>query len=391
MWMTSSEAAARLRVKQSTVYAYVSRGLIRRTTHGRRTLLRRDDVEKLAARGRKAIKASGAPAKPKLLETSVSAIAGDRLSYRGRDAVALSRTWAFEQVAVWLWTGREPPPPSVSPWPAAPPSLSAQPADQLPLDRMITALCLAAPSTENGAPADVQSLGTSLITCLVASLGGSARPTIAGRLTENLLPGASPAATRLVEAAMILGSEHGLAAPTVNARTVASIRGDLRLGTVAGLCAMRGTQPGAAALHVESLLRGLHAMDDDGARETLRRLLHGTTPTVPGTGHPIYQTQDPRAVEMLSRLRQSELDPRRIAKICMFMHEAARAGRFVNFDFALGALSYATRMRRGSAEAVFGIARTAGWIAHMTEELTSENNFRLDGIYVGPEPSMSHL
>lgn len=385
MWMTSSEAAARLGVKQSTVYAYVSRGLIRRTTHGRRTMLRRDDVEKLAARGRKA---SGGAAKPKLLETAVSAIADDRLSYRGRDAVALSRTWAFEQVAVWLWTGREVPPPDVAPWRGVRSSLPRQPVARLPLDRMITALCLAAPSMAGGPPHDVEDLGISLISCLVDSLGGSVRPMIAERITENLLADASPATVGLVDAALILASEHGLAAPTVNARTVASIRGDLRLGTVAGLCAMRGTQPGSASLRVEDLLRRLHSMDDDSARGTLR-WLHANTPTVPGTGHPIYRAEDPRAAEILSRLRQSELHPLRLAKIGMFAQEAARAGRFVNLDFAFGALSYATQMRRGASEAIFGIARTAGWIAHMTEELISENNFRLDVIYVGPEPSAS--
>ncbi|HYT26129.1 MAG TPA: citrate/2-methylcitrate synthase, partial [Actinomycetota bacterium] len=150
--LTSAEASARLGVKPETLYAYVSRGLLRseRAANGRTSSFDRDEVERLARRGRRR-EPRGAP--ELVIESALTAIQHGRLWYRGLDATELARTRTFEEVASWLWTGRlgggasEP-----RGWRADPAAVAvaaacqaALPAGTLPLDRLrVVAAALAA-------------------------------------------------------------------------------------------------------------------------------------------------------------------------------------------------------------------------------------------------------
>ena len=110
--LSAREAARRLGVTRETLYAYVSRGLVRSEAQEgvRERRYRAEDVEALAARkqhrrdpARAALTALhfGAP----ILESRLSHIADGRLYYRGRDAGELASTASYEEVAALLWTG----------------------------------------------------------------------------------------------------------------------------------------------------------------------------------------------------------------------------------------------------------------------------------------------
>src|SRR5271168_5200893 len=109
-WINSAEAARRLGVSAATLYAYVSRGLLRsEATDGQRERrYRADDVVRLKRRrdvGRKAESIAnhaldfGTP----VLESALTLIEDGRLYYRGLDAAQLARTAALEDVAGLLW------------------------------------------------------------------------------------------------------------------------------------------------------------------------------------------------------------------------------------------------------------------------------------------------
>jgi citrate synthase len=109
-YLTAAEAAERLGVSRQTLYAYVSRGLLRAhdADDPRERRYRRDEVERLAgqrARGRKpkeVAKAAldwGTP----VLESAITLIQGGRLYYRGEDALTLAETASVEEVAARLW------------------------------------------------------------------------------------------------------------------------------------------------------------------------------------------------------------------------------------------------------------------------------------------------
>ena len=112
-YLTAAAAAKRLGVTRATLYAYVSRGLIRsRSVSGRRERqYLGQDVERLVQRasGRRdpagvATQALGVMGLP-VLSSGLTLIEAGRLYYRGQDALRLSRSERFEDVAGLLWGG----------------------------------------------------------------------------------------------------------------------------------------------------------------------------------------------------------------------------------------------------------------------------------------------
>ncbi|MBO0804040.1 MAG: citrate synthase, partial [Nocardiopsaceae bacterium] len=107
--LTAAEAARRLGIKPATLYAYVSRGTLRRqrAADGRTSLFDPAEIEALARRGRPRRPANAVDI---TVQSAITEITADKLRYRGLDAVGLARTRTFEDVAELLWTGSLPPP-----------------------------------------------------------------------------------------------------------------------------------------------------------------------------------------------------------------------------------------------------------------------------------------
>ena len=112
-YMTSSEAASTLNVRPSTLYSYVSRGMIRSEASGdgkRSRMYRSEDIERLKNR-KKARRNPGWAVKRALqtgdpvLESGITLITDERLYYRGRDVLTLASAESFERVAALIWTG----------------------------------------------------------------------------------------------------------------------------------------------------------------------------------------------------------------------------------------------------------------------------------------------
>ena len=57
-----------------------------------------------------------------------------------------------------------------------------------------------------------------------------------------------------------------------------------------------------------------------------------------------------------------------------------------NIDAALAAMGWCAEMRPGAGETVFGIARTAGWVAHAIEQYDQPTFMRARVDYVGVPP-----
>jgi citrate synthase len=57
-----------------------------------------------------------------------------------------------------------------------------------------------------------------------------------------------------------------------------------------------------------------------------------------------------------------------------------------NIDFALATLAGVAGMIPGAGEAIFAVARTAGWIAHAMEEYAKNAPLRPRTVYTGPVP-----
>src|SRR5260370_23059028 len=111
--LTAGEAAAELEVSPATLYAYVSRGLIRSEASAdtrRKRLYRREDIAMLKDLKEARRNPTGAAERslswgPPLLESGLTLISDGRLYYRGLDATQLAATRTVEEVAALMWQG----------------------------------------------------------------------------------------------------------------------------------------------------------------------------------------------------------------------------------------------------------------------------------------------
>ncbi|MFC4950871.1 citrate synthase [Pseudonocardia sp. GCM10023141] len=391
--LTTREVADRLAVKPETIYAYVSRGLLTSSPaeNGRGSTFDRAEVEALARDGRRA----GAPAGGGVpaVTTAITLIDGDRYWYRGTDPVTLAR-FPYETVAEWLWTGRWEPdmrfvaPAGVVAEAAA--AVGALPAGCGPVDRLRVATIVAAaadPLRFELSAASVCAAGRAIPAVGIGALDGAGDPdaSLAARLWAALSSWPAGAAeVAVLNAAMVLLLDHDLAASTFAVRVAASARAHPYAAVSAGLGALEGPLHGGASEQAHRML--LDALERGSVAVVAEHVRSGQR--VPGLGHRVYRSADPRAEALFALLtalpqaRGAVTLAREIAEI-MSRSQALPA----NVDLALAALSVAFGMPAHAGETIFAVARTAGWIAHALEEYAAAPlRMRPSGHYRGRRP-----
>jgi citrate synthase len=187
---------------------------------------------------------------------------------------------------------------------------------------------------------------------------------------------------RALDRALSLLADHELATSTLAVRVAASTWADPYLLLLTGLSTAGGPLHGGASEFVRALLRDAVATDPERA---VGRALRDDQ-RVPGFGHTVYEGPDPRAPVLLDAVERSR-PPRELWRASSGVLDVmARAGGpYPNIDFALGVLAESMRMVDGAGEAVFAIARSAGWIAHGLDEYQHRLRYRIRAAYTGPD------
>jgi citrate synthase len=378
--LPSEEAARRLGVKVTTLYAYVSRGLL--VSHpepgGRRSLFDLSDIERLAARQR-----GGRLVESRLatITTGVTQLREDGPFYRGRRATELAAVMSFEQVAALLWQAEED-----GDW--SPPDLGAE---KCPLvdtaDRIRWALVMCGacdPLRADLRPVAVNRAARRVIAALTEVVGHApvnpdvSRPgPIAQRLAQRLMTG-EKAEEAAVNAALVLMADHELATSTLAVRVAASTRADLYDALLSGVATMAGPLHGGASQRAYELLT---SAERDGPSRALNDALRWHS-HLPGFGHVIYAERDPR-FDALWELTAPLLSEERRGLFQEVIEVAAASDVAPpNCDLALAALSWGTGLPPDAGRTIFTIARVAGWTAHYQEELSETPlRFRARAVY----------
>jgi citrate synthase len=408
-YLTTAEAARRLGVKPATLYAYVSRGVLSRVRapDGRTSLFGAEEVEQLARRGRPRRPAGVADI---TVESAITEITGDSLRFRGLDATRLAVSRTFEEVAELLWTGEFPSGRASGrePWRARPAALAAGraaqaalPAGILPLERLqviVPAMAATDPlRLQLDRPAVIaagQNIIAGMVDCLPGDVTSAAGEPVAGRLWSRLCAGnepgngpghgqgrPAPGLMRALSAALVLLADHELAASTLAARAAASVRADPYAVVGTGLGAMSGALHGGASLGAETLMAAARG-PEDVPRVVAELLRRGEK--VPGFGHFVYRGGDPRAILLLDLVRRVAPKSRQLAVAdAVFAEVRHKSLPEPNIDFAIATLVRVAGMVRGAGEAIFAVARTAGWIAHALEAYSGPGPLRPRAVYTG--------
>lgn len=401
-YLTARQAAEELEISLATLYAYVSRGLIRSEATGGDTRTRRyrlEDVQKLKERkeqqrnpGKVAESALhwGAP----VMESALTLIANGRLFYRGHDAVHLATTHTVEQVAALLWTGALPTDPSEL-FETTGDALSAhgaavrrQLADVPAIEAFQVLLPLAAAddlAAYDLRPAAVIQTGGRILRLLAAITAEerSLSEGIVQALQRRWRPN-DPHALALLDAALILCADHELNVSAFTARCVASAGSTPYAVVIAGLSALQGVKHGGHSARVEALLR--EAGTPAGVRLALaQRLKRGEQ--IPGFGHPLYPDGDPRGAALL-QLTSAAYPGSPAVALSQALVEQVRTliGEHPTIDFGLATLSAALELPPGSPLTLFALGRTIGWIGHAIEQYQLDRIIRPRARYIGEQP-----
>jgi citrate synthase len=342
---------------------------------------------------------------------------GDRgvLAYYGYDIHDLADRASFEEVCHLLWHGRLPSRAELG-------DLQSQLAAARPLGEPVLRLMKQLPASdgmdalrtltsilghfdpeasENSQQANYRKAVrlTAQLASLVATYGrlqaggGPIQPDPALGHAANflyMLTGQRPDAlsTRAFDIALVLHADHELNASTFAARVAAATLTDMHSAIVGAIGALKGPLHGGANADVMRLLIeiGPEASPeriDDAIRSRLARKVK-----IPGFGHRVYRTEDPRATHL--RRMSEELGKR--AGNTRWFEMSRRIEQLVtsektlypNVDFYSASTYYTLGIPIDLFTPIFAVSRISGWSAHCLEQYSNNRLIRPRTDYIGP-------
>ena len=363
-------------------------------------------------------------AKPKAgLEDVVAAssaicyLDGERgvLAYYGYDIHDLARGATFEEVCYLLWHGQLPNRAELG-------DLQSQLAAARPLSEPVLRLLNQLPASdgmdtlrtmtsvlghydpdaaENSPQANYRKAVrlTGQLASLVATYGrlqaggGPIQPDPALGHAANflyMLTGTRPNAlsTHAFDVALVLHADHELNASTFAARVAAATLTDLHSATVGAIGALKGPLHGGANADVMRLLIeiGEDATPeriDEAIRSRLARKIK-----IPGFGHRVYRTEDPRATHLrrLSKELGERAGNRRWFDMSQRIEQLVTGEKklYANVDFYSASAYYTLGIPVDLYTPIFAVSRISGWTAHCLEQYKNNRLIRPRTEYIGP-------
>jgi 2-methylcitrate synthase len=337
------------------------------------------------------------------------------LAYFGHDIHDLARSASFEDVCYLLWHGRLPNRAELGDLqtqlaaarPLSEPILRLL--KQLPhndgmdvLRTLTSALGQYDPETADASP-QAQYRKAVRLTGQIASLvatygrmtmgGGPIAPDPALGHAANflyMLTGNRPSAlaTRAFDVALVLHADHELNASTFAARVAAATLTDLYSAIVAAIGTLKGPLHGGANADV---MRLLIELGEDATPDRIDAAIRGRLAQkvkIPGFGHRVYRTEDPRATHLrrMSRELGERAGNTRWYEMSKRIEGLVTGEKklFPNVDFYSASTYYTLGIPIDLFTPIFAVSRVSGWTAHCLEQYANNRLIRPRTDYIGP-------
>jgi citrate synthase len=339
------------------------------------------------------------------------------LSYRGYNIHTLAEHATFEEVIWLLWKGTLPKqnelaqlksdllanaalPPQVTDYLKA--NLKASPMDVL--RTAVSMLSLYDPLAKDMSPEANLTKAIKLMaqtSTIVSSFGrlraGEAVVTPGASLSFAgnflyCLTGKRPdkVMEHVFDVALTLHADHELNASTFAARVTAATLSDIYSCVTSGIGALKGPLHGGANEEVIRML--LEVGTADKAVERVQKMLSVKGVKVPGFGHRVYRTDDPRATHL--RIMSEELGKSTGQEDLYLMskrvEETVRAEKKLNpnVDFYSASTYYSLGIPIDLFTPIFAVSRMSGWTAHVLEQYHNNRLIRPRAEYKGNPDGM---
>ena len=192
---------------------------------------------------------------------------------------------------------------------------------------------------------------------------------------------------RAFDVALVLHAEHELNASTFAARVTAATLSDIYSAATSAIGALKGPLHGGANEEVIRLLLTIKTPEE--AVERVKGMLANKV-KIPGLGHRVYHTLDPRAAFLKNMAQQLG---ERTGHVELFeisnaiQHYAKEAKNLnANVDFFSASTYYALGIPVDLFTPIFAVSRMSGWTAHILEQYHNNRLIRPRAEYIGESP-----
>jgi citrate synthase len=212
-----------------------------------------------------------------------------------------------------------------------------------------------------------------------------------------MLTGQRPSAlaTHAFDVALVLHADHELNASTFVARVAAATLTDLYSAIVGAIGALKGPLHGGANADV---MRMLIEIGQDAPPERVDEAIRGKLARkvkIPGFGHRVYRTEDPRATHL--RKMSKELGERsgntRWFEMSRRIEQLVTGEKklYPNVDFYSASTYYTLGIPIDLFTPIFAVSRVSGWTAHCLEQYANNRLIRPRTDYIGPSYPQTFL
>ena len=195
-------------------------------------------------------------------------------------------------------------------------------------------------------------------------------------------------ATRAFDVALTLHADHELNASTFAGRVAAATLTDIYSAVVAAIGTLKGPLHGGANAEVMKMLLDLGERSSADRVDAFVRGKLARKEKIPGFGHRVYRTEDPRA----THLRQMSRDLGKRAGTSGWFDMSQRIEALVksekklnpNVDFYSASMYYTLGIPIDLYTPIFAVSRMSGWTAHILEQYANNRLIRPRADYTGP-------
>jgi citrate synthase len=198
-----------------------------------------------------------------------------------------------------------------------------------------------------------------------------------------------PLVASALDTMLVLHAEHSMAPSTFCARVASSTLADPYAVVSTAVTTLSGSLHGGANEEVLRMLRSIPATGPGAIREWAEDRL-SRREKISGFGHREYKVKDPRATieqrlidELFERFGRSAVYDTAVELEAQMIGLVGDRGLYPNIDYYSGIVYEMLGLPTDLFTPMYAVARVAGWLAHLLEQVQNNRMFRPSQIWEG--------